>query len=76
MKRDDEHEGEPLDPDEIIMPGQVARRSTSAVVRYRLQDSPLCACASKHSLWGRIVTDPREIEAIRARIARYRSRGK
>ena len=36
---------------------------------YELADSPLWACAGEHSLWGRVVTDPREIDAIRARIA-------
>lgn len=41
-----------------------------------LADSPLWACADEHALWGRVVSDPREIEAIAARVRYYsRNRG-
>ena len=53
-----------------------AAATSMAAVPYGLADSPLWACADEHSLWGRIVTDPREIDAIRARIAYHgRRRG-
>lgn len=48
-----------------------ARRHGGLARVYDLHDSPLWACADRHSLWGRIVTDPREVEAIRARVLRY-----
>lgn len=39
--------------------------------RCDIRDSPLWAAADRHSLWGRVVTDPREIETIRLRVAWY-----
>jgi hypothetical protein len=39
---------------------------------YDLTQSPLWAYADRHSLWGRIVTDPREVAAIRARVGTSR----
>lgn len=50
--------------------------AAAPVAPYELHDSPLWACAAEHSLWGRVVTDPREVDAIRARVTYWsRKRG-
>ena len=73
-----------LQPDEILMPGQAptqraesrapAVRPASTLARYTLHDSPLWT--GEHSLWGRIVTDPREVAAIAARVYSRRRRSR
>jgi hypothetical protein len=56
----------------VIVEGELVVRPAAAPRRYTPQDSPLWACADEHHLWGRIVTDPVEVEQIRARRLRRR----
>lgn len=51
-------------------PARLVRRARYTARRYTLHDSPLWT--GEHSLWGRIVTDPREVALIHARVARGR----
>ena len=55
----------------------VERAAPAAPVQpHDLADSPLWACADEHSLWGRVVDNPAEVEAIAARVRYYsRKRG-
>lgn len=46
--------------------------SRRRVRRYDIHDSPLWPDGGEHSLWGRVVEDPREIREIRARVHRRR----
>jgi hypothetical protein len=49
--------------------GELARYRRRLPRRYDIHDSPLWT--GGHSLWGRIVTDPREVALIAARVAWY-----
>jgi hypothetical protein len=42
------------------------------LARYDLGDSPLWQTAEQHSMWGRLVVDPDEVEQIRRRVEFYR----
>lgn len=54
---------------EILWPGELAVTGPRTPARYDIRDSPLWVPG--HSLYGRVVTDPREITLIGRRVRWY-----